>query len=117
MVVRAGEDVDSERMECLCEKVSSITRLYGEQLTVVIVGSSLPYPYLRELVIDPAKNMGARILHINPDEHYNSIMDDYANDAQFRSHESLKCKPQPILREDEEWWKLNAFDGIEKLFQ
>lgn len=129
MVVKSGEDIDEERMVMLCEKVSEITRKYSDyslnnwdskgisdKLIVVIIGTSLPYPYLREVVIDPAKNMGAKIIHINPDENYDKIVDDIDNDREFRVGSLEQFKPEPILRKDEEWWKMNAYDGIKKLF-
>lgn len=118
MVVKSGEDIDQERMEYLCEKVREITLTYSDNLIVVIIGTSLPYSYLREVVIDPAKNMGAKVIHINPDENYNKIIDDINNDREFRTEqEILNFKPQPILKKDEQWWRLNAYDGIKKLFE
>lgn len=116
MIVKSGEDIDQERMQFLCEKVSEITRKYSDDLIVVIIGTSLPYPYLREVVINPAKNMGAKVIHINPDEIYDKIVDDFDNDKEFRG-ESDNFKSEPILKKDEEWWKLNAYDGIKKLFE
>lgn len=114
MVVKSGEDIDAERMECVCEKVSEITK--KDNLIVVIIGTSLPYPYLREVVINPAKNMGAKVIHINPDENYDKIMDDFNNDREFRG-DLNNFKPKPILRKGEEWWKVNAYDGIKRLFE
>ena len=60
--------------------------------------------------------MGAKVIHINPDENYDKIMDDFNNDREFRG-DLNNFKPKPILRKGEEWWKVNAYDGIKRLFE
>jgi NAD-dependent SIR2 family protein deacetylase len=70
------------------EKIEIVDQLLKTRPThVIILGTSLQFPYLRRIV-EKAKDKGAKVIHINPDPNYIS------------------------LSRNEQWLKMNSSEGL-----
>ena len=68
-VVLYGEDLPDKKVH---QTYKLLKRKYKY---IMIIGTSLQFPYLREF-INKAKQKGAKVIHINPDEDYSSNVRD-----------------------------------------
>ncbi|MDB9801227.1 hypothetical protein OAB94_02495 [Flavobacteriaceae bacterium] len=64
-IVLYGEDIAKES----CERFYRYNARNHPQ-TVLVVGTSMSFLYLRNKVINKAKHHGAKVIHINPDKEY-----------------------------------------------
>lgn len=74
---------------------------------VLVIGTTLQFPYLRK-IISNAKQKGAKIVHVNPDECYNDkyeVKNPYLD--QYR-----KPKMDSNVRKKEIWICKNSYEGL-----
>lgn len=84
-IVLFGEELDKANVAQIYKRLNEKTRY------VVIVGSTLQFPYLRKF-INKAKRRGAQVIHINPDADYSKL-----------------------VRDNELWLKTTAYQGLNTL--
>lgn len=75
---------------------------------VVIIGTTLQFPYLRKL-ISLAKGRGAKVIHINPDPNYN---DSCITEKDTYSSLGKKLKVLNNVRKGEVWIQKNSYEGL-----
>lgn len=61
-IVLYGEDVPEARGMELCSFVNRAHPVY-----VIVIGTTLQFPYLRKRIINKAKSRGAKVIHVNPE--------------------------------------------------
>lgn len=80
-------ETDVNKKYCICsERYYPMVTLYGETLTfnlgrtlkkpykyVLVIGTSLQFQYLRD-IINKCKSKGSKVIHINPDFYYNTVI-------------------------------------------
>jgi NAD-dependent SIR2 family protein deacetylase len=64
-IVKVGEMLPSTTFGYVKELIAK-----REPKWVLVIGTTLEFDYLRDDLIAPAKKQGAKVVHINPDEHY-----------------------------------------------
>lgn len=100
-IIRIGDDLKVD--------LSKLKKRYYSH--VVIVGTTLQFPYLRT-IIGKAKSNGAKAIHINPDEDYDktySVPDKYILG-------SLKYKRTNNVRKGEILIRKNAYEGLIEVY-
>lgn len=76
---------------------------------VLIIGTTLQFPYLRQL-ISLAKGRGSKVIHINPDPHYN---DTQISEISNYSTLGKKLKSEHNVRKKEIWIQKTSSEGIQ----
>jgi len=61
-IVLYGEDVPESRGTALCTFVNRAHPTY-----VIVIGTTLQFPYLRKRIVNKAKSRGAKVIHVNPE--------------------------------------------------
>ena len=85
-VVLFDEYIPKEKLEQVYRSIK-----YGVK-QIIVVGTTLQFPYLRE-IIQKAKKRGGSVIHINPDDAY-----------------------APNVRKNEKWIQLGACEGLKSLY-
>jgi NAD-dependent SIR2 family protein deacetylase len=78
---------------------------------VLIIGTTLQFPYLRS-IINKVKQRGAKVIHINPDVHYA----DYKMEPKYNSLSfyDMKYKVESNVRKNEKFINLTAAEGLKE---
>jgi NAD-dependent SIR2 family protein deacetylase len=85
-IVQLGEELDEQVEKEITELIH-----FNKFKYCVVVGSSIPFKYLRTWIISTVGKKGAKIIHINPDNNY------------FHNVETAK---------GELWFEMSAYEGL-----
>lgn len=78
---------------------------------ILVIGTTLQFPYLRQ-IIGKSKSLGGKVIHINPDEHYN----DEIREPHYIGFDLVKYKKVKNVRKNERFINKNSYEGLLEVF-